>query len=251
MNSISKVALVTGAGSGIGKAFSIALLESGWKVGLVGRTVQKIKETADHSTITRENSLVMPADISDPEQVETVFSVLKNQFARIDLLFNNAGINVRGSIEEITYRQWCSVIDVNLTGTFLCTKEAFKIMQDQKPQGGRIINNGSVSSQVPRPNSMPYSASKHGVTGLTRCTSLDGRKYNIACSQIDIGNAETEMASRMKFGVPQADGTIAVEPIFKLQHVIDALMYMANLPPDVNVPFMTVMATKMPFMGRG
>ena len=248
----SKIAIVTGAGSGIGKAVTIALAREGYSVVLSGRRKEPLDATALEVKQASAKTLVVPADISDPAAVRELFARTKEAFGRLDLLFNNAGGSGRAvPLEDLTYEQWKSILDTNLTGTFLCTQEAFKIMKSQDPRGGRIINNGSISAHAPRPNSAPYTASKHGVTGLTKVTSLDGRKYDIACGQIDIGNAATEMTERMKKGVPQANGTIAVEPTMDLADVARAVVYMASLPLDANVQFMTVMATKMPFIGRG
>jgi NAD(P)-dependent dehydrogenase (short-subunit alcohol dehydrogenase family) len=252
MDSSPRIAIVTGAGSGIGKAVAIALTQNGYAVVLSGRRKEPLDATALEVSQANSQTLVVPADVSDPASVRELFAKTKNAFGRLDLLFNNAGISARAiPLEDLTYEQWKSVVDTNLTGTFLCTHEAFKIMKSQEPHGGRIINNGSISAHSPRPNSAPYTASKHGVTGLTKATSLDGRKYDIACGQIDIGNASTDMAERMKKGVPQANGTIAVEPTMDPADVARAVVYMASLPLDANVQFMTVMATKMPFIGRG
>jgi NAD(P)-dependent dehydrogenase (short-subunit alcohol dehydrogenase family) len=248
----SKIAIVTGAGSGIGKAVAIGLAREGYSVVLAGRRREPLEATALELKQANAKTLVVPADIGDPAAVRELFAKTKEAFGRLDLLFNNAGGSGRAvPLEDLTYEQWKSIVDTNLTGTFLCTQEAFKIMKSQEPRGGRIINNGSISAHSPRPNSAPYTASKHGVTGLTKVTSLDGRKYEIACGQIDIGNASTEMTERMKKGVPQANGTIAVEPTMDLADVARAVVYMASLPLDANVQFMTVMATKMPFIGRG
>ena len=248
----SKIAIVTGAGSGIGRHVAVALAFNGYAVVLAGRRKESLETT--ESQISRSNSLAMvvPADVGDPGSVRELFAKTKHAFGRLDLLFNNAGISGPDlPLEDLTYEQWKSVVDTNLTGTFLCTQEAFKIMKSQEPRGGRIINNGSISAHDPRPNSAPYTATKHGVTGLTKATSLDGRKYDIACGQIDIGNAATEMAEKMKKGVAQPNGTIAVEPTMNPEDVARAVVYMASLPLDANVQFMTVMATKMPFIGRG
>ncbi len=251
-HSSPKIALVTGAGSGIGKAVAIALARESYSVVLAGRRREPLDATALELKQANAKTLVVPADVSDPTAVRDLFAKTKEAFGRLDLLFNNAGGSGRAvPLEDLTYEQWKSIVDTNLTGTFLCTQEAFKIMKSQDPRGGRIINNGSISAHSPRPNSAPYTASKHGVTGLTKVTSLDGRKYDIACGQIDIGNASTEMTERMKKGVPQANGTIAVEPTMDLADVARAVVYMASLPLDANVQFMTVMATKMPFIGRG
>jgi NAD(P)-dependent dehydrogenase (short-subunit alcohol dehydrogenase family) len=247
-----KIAIVTGAGSGIGKAVSIALLKEGYGVVLSGRRASLLEQAAAEGDPTKSSSLVVPTDVTDPESVARLFKKTQDAFGRLDLLFNNAGINVPAvPIDELTVEQWRSVVDVNLTGTFLCTRHAFSLMKNQTPRGGRIINNGSISAYVPRPNSAPYTATKHAITGLTRSTSLDGRKYDIACGQIDIGNAATEMTVRMARGIPQANGDIAVEPLVDLEHVAKAVVYMAGLPLEANVQFMTVMATKMPFIGRG
>ncbi len=247
----SKVAIITGAGSGIGRSVAMALLKEGYSVTLAGRREEALQETAGYAA-DRSHLLLVPSDISQPDSVKQLFAATKEKFGRLDLLFNNAGVNTADVLlEDLSYEQWKEVVDVNLTGTFLCTREAFRIMKSQQPMGGRIINNGSISAQVPRPNSAPYTATKHAISGLTKCTALDGRKYNIACGQIDIGNAATDMASKMKEGVPQADGTTAVEPTMAVSNVADAVVYMANLPPEANVLFLTVMATQMPFVGRG
>jgi NAD(P)-dependent dehydrogenase (short-subunit alcohol dehydrogenase family) len=252
MDASKKIAIVTGAGSGIGKCVAVALAREGYSVVLAGRRKELLEATALEARQSNSQTLVAPADVSDPASVRELFAKTKGAFGRLDLLFNNAGVSGRGiPLEDLTYEQWKSVVDTNLTGTFLCTQEAFKIMKSQEPRGGRIINNGSISAHSPRPNSAPYAASKHGITGLTKVTSLDGRKYDIACGQIDIGNASTELTERMKKGVPQANGTIAVEPTMNLADVARAVVYMASLPLDANVQFMTVMATKMPFIGRG
>jgi NAD(P)-dependent dehydrogenase (short-subunit alcohol dehydrogenase family) len=241
----SKIALVTGAGSGIGRAVSIALSSTGFAVVLAGRRREELEKTA---TLAPGETRVAPADITDPESVKALFSGLD----RLDLLFNNAGMGAPAvPMDELTFEQWAEVVNVNLTGTFLCAQQAIRIMKNQKPRGGRIINNGSISALAPRPNSAPYTATKHAVTGLTKSISLDGRAFDIACGQIDIGNAATEMTERMSKGVPQANGTMIVEPRMELKHVADAVLYMAGLPLDANVQFMTVMATKMPLVGRG
>ncbi|MGD0957333.1 MAG: SDR family oxidoreductase [Candidatus Acidiferrales bacterium] len=251
-HSSSKIAIVTGAGSGIGKHVAVALARNGYSVVLAGRRKEPLEATALEVRQGSSQTLVVPADVNDPASVRELFAKTKDAFGRLDLLFNNAGISSRATpLEDLTYEQWKSVVDTNLTGTFLCTQEAFKIMKNQEPRGGRIINNGSISAHSPRPNSASYTASKHGVTGLTKVTSLDGRKYDIACGQIDIGNASTELTDKMKKGVPQANGTIAVEPTMDPADVARAVVYMASLPLDANVQFMTVMATKMPFIGRG
>jgi NAD(P)-dependent dehydrogenase (short-subunit alcohol dehydrogenase family) len=252
MDSSPKIAIITGAGSGIGRYVAVALAQNGYSVVLAGRRKEPLEATALEVGQANYQTLVVPADVKDPASVRELFAKTKDAFGRLDLLFNNAGISSRAMpLEDLTYEQWKSVVDTNLTGTFLCTQEAFKIMKIQEPRGGRIINNGSISAHSPRPNSAPYTASKHAITGLSKVTSLDGRKYDIACGQIDIGNASTEMAERMKKGVPQANGTIAVEPTMDPADVARAVVYMASLPLDANVQFMTVMATKMPFVGRG
>jgi len=249
---VSKIAIVTGAGSGIGRAVAVALAHQGYSVVLAGRRKELLEATALETRQANSQTLAVTADVSDPASVRELFAKTKDAFGRLDLLFNNAGTSGRAiPLEDLTQEQWRSIVDTNLTGTFLCTQEAFKLMKSQEPRGGRIINNGSISAHSPRPNSAPYTASKHGVTGLTKVTSLDGRKYDIACGQIDIGNASTEMVQRMKKGVPQANGTVAVEPTMDPADVARAVVYMASLPLDANVQFMTVMATKMPFIGRG
>ena len=250
MSTPPRFAVVTGAGTGIGKAVATALLEEDYAVALAGRRREPLEETARSFGPSR--ALVVPTDVSDPESVRLLFSRTKDTFGRLDLLFNNAGINVPNvALEDLTFDEWQSVVDINLTGVFLCTQQAFRLMKSQTPRGGRIINNGSLSAHVPRPDSAPYTATKHAITGLTRASSLDGRKYDIACGQIDIGNAATEMAARMAKGVPQASGEMAVEPLMDLRHVARAVVYMASLPLEANVQFMTVMATKMPYVGRG
>ncbi len=252
MSAFRKVAVVTGAGTGIGKCTALALLREGYSVVLAGRRVEPLEKTAQEAGPPGSQALVVPTDVSKPDSVRVLFKKVKEIFCRVDVLFNNAGIDVPPMLlEDLSYEQWKSVLDVNLTGAFLCTQEAFRLMKDQTPRGGRIINNGSVSSHVPRPNSSPYTAAKHGITGLTRATALDGRKYDIVCSQIDIGNARTEMTARMQKGVLQASGDMAAEPTMDVEHVARAVVYIANLPLDANVQFMTIMATKMPFIGRG
>jgi len=247
-----RVAIVTGAGSGIGRSAALALLGDGYKVTLVGRRLDALEESAGLAGNNSANALPVSADAGKPDAVTNVFKKTVDSFGRLDVLFNNAGIGVRApSLEEVTLEQWQSVVDINLTGTFLCTREAMLIMKDQNPMGGRIINNGSLSAYVPRPGSAPYTATKHGVTGLTRSTALDGRKYNIACSQIDIGNAATPMTERMSGGVPQANGDMIAEPTFDVNHVGQQVLFIANLPLDTNIQFMTIMATKMPYIGRG
>jgi len=249
--SSARVALVTGAGSGIGKAAALALLRDGHQVALAGRRREKLEATAAESG-AGDRALAIAADVSDPESVKALFAATVAAFGRLDVLFNNAG---RGAppvpLEDITDEQWREVVDVNLTGMFLCIREAFRVMKAQDPRGGRVINNGSISAYAPRPDSAPYTATKHAVTGLTRSAALDGRKYDIACSQIDIGNARTELAARMEKGVPQADGSTRAEPLMDVDHVGRTVAYLAALPLNVNVLFMTIMATKMPFVGRG
>ena len=250
MSTITKVALVTGAGSGVGRSAALALAREGYAVVLSGRRKEMLEAVALEAKGAR--TLAVPSDVGDPAAVRELFARAKREFGRLDVLFNNAGIGAPPvPMEDLTYEQWKAVVDTNLTGTFLCTQEAIKIMKDQQPRGGRIINNGSISAHAPRPNSSPYTSTKHAVTGLTKSTALDGRKYDIACSQIDIGNALTEMAARMAKGVPQANGTTAVEPLMDVAHVASTVLYMASLPLDANVQFVTVMATKMPFVGRG
>lgn len=252
MDSRPKIAIVTGAGSGIGRCVALALAQNGYSVVLAGRRKVPLEATAAEAKRMNSPALAVPTDVRDPGSVRALFEKTKEVFGRLDLLFNNAGISDPAvPLEELTYEHWKSSVDTNLTGAFLCTQEAFKIMKDQQPRGGRIINNGSISAHAPRPNSAPYTATKHGVMGLTKATSLDGRKYDIACGQIDIGNAATEMAARMKKGVPQANGTIAVEPTMDPAEVARAVVYMASLSLQANVQFMTVMATKMPYLGRG
>jgi len=247
-----KVAIITGASAGIGKASAIALLKAGWHVTFAGRRAEMLDAAIAESGEHAARALAVPSDVTDPESVRELFARTVAKFGRVDLVFNNAGINAPGiALEDLTVEQWKAVVDTNLTGPFLCTQEAFRVMKSQSPQGGRIINNGSISAHAPRPNSSPYTATKHAITGLTKSTSLDGRKYDIACGQIDIGNAATEMASRMANGVPQADGRIAPEPLMDVQHVADTIVHMAGMPLETNVQFVTVMATKMPFVGRG
>ncbi|MDE2846144.1 MAG: SDR family NAD(P)-dependent oxidoreductase [Gemmatimonadota bacterium] len=252
MSESTKVAVVTGAGSGIGKACSLALLDAGYSVVLAGRRKEALESTVADAGDAADRLLVVPTDVGVASQVERLFAETKAAHGRLDLLFNNAGSGAPAVLlEELTADQWQTVVDVNLTGSFLCTKEAFRIMKDQDPQGGRIINNGSVSAHVPRPNSAPYTATKHAVTGLTRSTSLDGRKYNIACGQIDIGNAATEMTQRMQEGILQPTGDLLAEARMHVKNVADAVVFMAGLPLDANVQFITVMATTMPYIGRG
>ncbi len=252
MNAFTKVAVVTGAGTGIGRCTALALLRAGYAVVLAGRRRELLEMTAKEAGPLGANALIVPTNVSDPASVHALFAKTKQVFGRLDLLFNNAGSGAPAvPLEDLTFEQWKSVVEVNLTGTFLCTQEAFRLMKSQVPRGGRTINNGSISAHVPRPNSAPYTATKHGITGLTKAASLDGRKYDIACGQIDIGNAATEMAAPMKRGILQANGTVAVEPTLDVEHVARAVVHMASLPLDANVQFMTIMATKMPFIGRG
>jgi NAD(P)-dependent dehydrogenase (short-subunit alcohol dehydrogenase family) len=247
-----KFAAVTGAGSGVGKQSALALLRDGWSVAIAGRRADALQSTVSEAGQAGSRCLAVPTDVSDPAAVDAFFAKIRQTFGRLDALFNNAGVNAPGiPFEDLTFEQWQRVVDINLTGSFLCAQAAFLLMKDQQPMGGRIINNGSISAHVPRPNSAPYTATKHAITGLTRSLALDGRKYDICSSQIDIGNAATEMAMRMKDGVMQADGRIAPEPLMDVQHVARAVVYMANMPLDANVQFLTVMATKMPFIGRG
>jgi len=247
-----KVALVTGAGTGVGRAAALALLLDGWRVALAGRRAEPLGQVAAEAGVADGFALPVAADVTDPASVAAMFDRVVGAYGRLDLLFNNAGIGAPAiPLEELSVAQWQAVVDTNLTGPFLCTQHAFRIMKDQDPRGGRIINNGSISAYAPRPHSAPYSATKHAITGLTRATSLDGRRYDIACSQIDIGNAHTPMAARMADGVPQADGSIRAEPLMDVEHVGSAIRYIASLPLDANVQFMTIMATKMPFIGRG
>ena len=239
-------------GTGVGNRTALALLDEGYSVALAGRRVELLEATAAEAGPAASRSLVVPTDVSDPTSVRALFVTTKEAFGRLDVLFNNAGASAPPiALEDLTYEQWKSVVDVNLTGAFLCTQEAFRLMKSQDPRGGRIINNGSVSAYVPRPNSAPYTATKHAITGLTKSTALDGRRYDIACGQIDIGNAATEMTAPMEAGILQANGSIVAEPRFDPDHVARAVVYMASLPLDANVQFMTVMATKMPFIGRG
>jgi len=252
MNSNGKIALVTGAGSGIGRATALALAREGYSVVLAGRRFEALEQTGAVAESAGTRTLPVAADVSDPSSVRTLFEQTRKTFGRLDLLFNNAGTSAPAiPLEDLTIEQWRRVIDINLTGAFLCTQEAFRLMKSQTPRGGRIINNGSISAHTPRPYSAPYTASKHAISGLTKSTALDGRTYDIACGQIDIGNAETEMTAKMKKGVLQADGNAAVEPTMDVEHVARAVVYMASLPLDANVLFLTVMATKMPLVGRG
>ncbi len=252
MSGHNRVALVTGAGSGIGKTVALALLKEGYRVVLAGRRREPLEQTAKDAGSAGAQALVVPADVSLPDSVQALFARTKEVFGRLDLLFNNAGIFPPGvPLEDLSFEQWKTAVDINLTGAFLCTQEAFKIMKSQVPRGGRIINNGSISAHAPRPNSTPYTATKHAITGLTKSTSLDGRRYDIACGQIDIGNAATEITSKIGTGAPQANGTVAPEPLMDLSHVASAVLYMASLPLETNVQFLMIMATKMPFIGRG
>jgi len=247
-----RIALITGAGSGIGKASAVALARDGWAIVLAGRRKDLLETAAADVKKVGARALVVPTDVADAVAIRALFAKAKETFGRLDLLFNNAGIGAPAvPMEDLPFEKWKAVVDTNLTGCFICTQEAIKIMKDQTPRGGRIINNGSISAHAPRPNSVAYTSTKHAVTGLTKSTSLDGRKYDIACGQIDIGNAETPLAARMKDGVPQPNGTIMPEPLMDVSHVASAVVYMASLPLDANVQFLTVMATKMPFVGRG
>jgi len=250
MASADKVAIVTGAGSGIGRASALALLREGYAVALAGRRKDMLEAVAREAK-PGSRTLVVPTDVADPESIRALFARTQEAFGRLDLLFNNAGIGATAPLEDLPLEQWKAVVDTNLTGSFVCTQEAFKIMKSQQPRGGRIINNGSISAHAPRPGSIAYTSTKHAVTGLTKTTSLDGRKYDIACGQIDVGNAETPMTARMKKGVPQPNGTVEIEPVMDVENVANAVVYMASLPLDANVLFLTVMATKMPFVGRG
>lgn len=255
MNSVSnnRVAIITGAGSGIGKHTALRFLEDGYNVVMAGRRLETLERTKKESKHNGSRVLLMPTDVSDPNSIRQLFSKTTEQYGRLDVLFNNAGIGSPRDIlfEDLDFAQWKAVVDTNLTGSFVCSQEAFKLMKSQTPMGGRIINNGSISAHVPRPNSAPYTSTKHAITGLTKATSLDGRKYNIACGQIDIGNAHTAMTARSESGTAQANGTIMVEPTMDVDNVAKAVLYMASLPLDTNVQFMTVMATTMPYIGRG
>jgi NAD(P)-dependent dehydrogenase (short-subunit alcohol dehydrogenase family) len=252
MNVSTKVAMVTGAGSGIGRATALALWREGYTVVLAGRRREALEQTAAEMQSDSSRVRVVPTDVTDPTSVCALFDTTREAFGRLDLLFNNAGTGTPPvPLEDLSFEQWRRVVNVNLTGPFLCTQAAFRLMKTQDPRGGRIINNGSISAQTPRPNSAPYTATKHAITGLTKSTALDGRKYDIACGQIDIGNAATEMTARMKDGVLQASGELAVEPTMAVENVARAVLYMASLPLDANVLFLTVMATKMPLVGRG
>jgi NAD(P)-dependent dehydrogenase (short-subunit alcohol dehydrogenase family) len=252
MSGENKIAIITGAGSGVGKGAALALLRDGWSVVLAGRRAEALAGTVEQAGADGARALPVPTDVADPASVKALFEAAKGEYGRLDLLFNNAGIGAPPiPLEELSVEQWRSVVDINLSGMFYCTQEAFRLMKEQDPMGGRIINNGSISAHVPRPNSIPYTATKHAVTGITRSSSLDGRKYNIACGQIDIGNAATEMTERMKGGVPQADGSTMPEPLMDLDHVSQTIAHMASLPLASNVQFVTITATKMPFIGRG
>ncbi|MBC8006815.1 MAG: SDR family oxidoreductase [Prolixibacteraceae bacterium] len=251
MSTHSKVAIVTGAGSGIGKAVALTFLKDGYRVALAGRRKDALEQTASESG-AGSRALAVSTDVANPDSVKALFAKTKQTFGRLDVIFNNAGVSAPGvPLEDLTFEQWKNVVDINLTGMFLCIQEAFRIMKDQDPRGGRIINNGSISAHAPRPNSAPYTATKHAVTGLTKSASLDGRKYDIACCQIDIGNALTEMAAKMTKGVPQANGEIKIEPTMDVQHVANSVLHMASLPLEANVQFLIVMETMMPFVGRG
>jgi len=247
-----KVALVTGAGSGIGKSIALALARNGYSLALAGRRLEPLRSVAEAIEALGRRALAVPTDVGEPDSVDQVFAEIKRHFGRLDLLFNNAGIFARSvSLEELDYHEWQAAVNVNLTGAFLCTQGAFRLMKAQQPRGGRIINNGSISAHAPRPHAVSYTATKHAITGLTKATSLDGRPYDIACGQIDIGNAASEMTAVMSKGVLQADGSVRPEPVMDVEHVAQAVVYMASLPLEANVQFMTVMATKMPFIGRG
>lgn len=247
-----KVAIVTGAGTGIGKAAAVALLEAGYCVAFAGRTLERLENAVAACGAGPERAIAVATDVGNPDSVRALFEATVTAFGRLDLLFNNAGSGAPPvPLEELKFEHWQAVVNANLTGAFLCTQAAFRVMKNQDPMGGRIINNGSISAASPRPNSAPYTATKHAITGLTKSTSLDGRKYGIACGQIDIGNAATEMTEPMRRGVPQANGEIAVEPMMDVNHVAEAVVNMAGLPLGANVQFMTLMATNMPFIGRG
>ena len=247
------VAVVTGAGTGIGRAVSLSLLKAGYSVALAGRRSEPLQAVvAEAKALGFDRALAVATDVSKPDSVTALFEHTRQQFGRVDVLFNNAGVGLpAGGFDELTFEQWQNVVNINLTGSFLCAQAAFRVMKAQSPQGGRIINNGSISAHAPRPNSAPYTSTKHAVTGLTKSISLDGRAFNIACGQIDIGNAVTEISARMATGTMQANGQIAIEAMMDVQHVANAVVHMASLPPEANVQFMTVMATKMPFVGRG
>ena len=252
MNREARVAVVTGGGTGIGRLTALALWREGFSVAVCGRRMERLRSVVEESGAPSARALAVQADVGKPDDVEALFAQVLERFGRVDLLFNNAGMGAAPlSLEELSFEQWKRVVDVNLNGVFLCTRAAMRIMKSQKPMGGRIINNGSISAQTPRPNSAPYTATKHAVTGLTKSTSLDGRKYNIACGQIDVGNADTQMVTRMREGIEQADGSVRVEPVMATEQVAEAVVHMANLPLDTNILFMTIMATKMPYTGRG
>jgi NAD(P)-dependent dehydrogenase (short-subunit alcohol dehydrogenase family) len=252
MNFAGRIAIVTGAGSGIGKRTALLLWEAGYSVVLAGRRVEPLEQTMQEAGVSNSRTLVVSTDVSDPDAVSALFAATEKKFGRLDVLFNNAGVGAPAvPLEDVSYEQWCTVLDTCVTGTFLCTQHAFRMMKQQNPRGGRIINNGSLSAHTPRLNSAPYTAAKHAITGLTKSTALDGRPFDINCGQIDIGNAATDMTAGFKNGVLQANGMVVVEPTIDADHVARAVLYMANLPLDVNVPFMTVMAAQMPFMGRG
>jgi NAD(P)-dependent dehydrogenase (short-subunit alcohol dehydrogenase family) len=247
-----RIALVTGGGSGIGRAAALALQGAGYAVVVAGRRAEALEATVGMAAKSGGRMMAIPTDVSNPSCVTALFAKIRQEFQRLDVLFNNAGLNAPGiPIEELPFETWNSIINVNLTGAFLCAQAAFRLMKDQSPRGGRIINNGSIAAAAPRPNHVPYTSTKHAITGMTKCFSLDGRKYDIACSQLDIGNAATEMTQRLSAGVLQADGRKMEEPRMDLKHVADAVLYIANLPLEANVQFMTLMATKMPLVGRG
>ena len=253
MTTQAKIALITGAGSGVGRACALALAKEGYEVIVTGRRLSALEETVTAAKGLKGHIHAMAADITDPAQVQTLFADVKKKFGRLDVLFNNAGVNNPPGVllEDLSVADWQTIVNTNLSAAFYCTQQAFHLMKEQSPRGGRIINNGSVSAHAPRPNSIGYAATKHAISGLTKSTSLDGRKYNIACGQIDIGNAASAMTSAMSAGVPQANGTLAPEPVMDVSHVAHALVYMASLPLEANVQTITVMATKMPFVGRG
>jgi len=250
--SASKIAIVTGAGSGIGKASALALIRDGWTVGLAGRRKDALESVVAEAGDAADRAIAIPTDVTDSASVAALFKTMVDRFGRVDMVFTNAGMNAPGiPLEDLTDEQWLAVVNVNMNGMFYCIREAFRVMKDQQPMGGRIINNGSISAHDPRPNSIPYTATKHAVSGMTKTASLDGRKYDIAVCQIDVGNAFTELAARMKDGVPQADGSVKPEAMMDVQHVANSVVHMASLPLDANVHTLTVMATKMPFVGRG